>query len=255
MKRYHQDYDKTIVVVGATSTIAEACMEIWGSSGYRFILVGRSKERTKKLESRLELATSDAVISSFICNFKDPEDIKLTVSEICSLYRFHIVMIAHGTYSAAVSDNTDPADARNQIEVNVLSSVLFAEHFLSREYTRQPRHIVLFGSVAGDRPRSYNYVYSSTKCFLDCYSKGLNLKIKPFGDLITLVKPGPTRTPMLRENAKYLIPTSPQRVARDIVNGINLKKRVIYSPWYWHLIMSFLKLIPEPIFAKIFKSM
>jgi short-subunit dehydrogenase len=44
---------------------------------------------------------------------------------------------------------------------------------------------------------------------------------------------------------------SPDKVARDILKAVEKKKNVIYTPGFWWLIMTIIKLVPERIFKKL----
>jgi len=43
---------------------------------------------------------------------------------------------------------------------------------------------------------------------------------------------------------------SPDRVARDIIRAIRRRRNVIYTPWYWRIIMGIVKRVPEFIFKR-----
>lgn len=43
----------------------------------------------------------------------------------------------------------------------------------------------------------------------------------------------------------------PEKVATDIVNGVDKGKSVVYTPGFWALIMLIIKHIPEFVFVKL----
>jgi short-subunit dehydrogenase len=41
------------------------------------------------------------------------------------------------------------------------------------------------------------------------------------------------------------------RVARDICQAIDRRRAVVYTPWWWRWIMGVIRLVPEPLFARL----
>ncbi len=55
-------------------------------------------------------------------------------------------------------------------------------------------------------------------------------------------------TAHLPQNALY---TSPEQVGRGIYRAMLSGRAIVYLPWYWRWIMALIRMIPEPIFAKL----
>lgn len=112
--------------------------------------------------------------------------------------------------------------------------------------------MAVIGSVAGDRGRKSNYVYGAAKGLVSRYMQGLQHRFAGTSVQITLIKPGPTDTPMTSEmkmNGAKL--ASPVLVAKQIINGIEKGRRVIYTPSKWAIIMLIIRHIPNYIFDKM----
>ena len=43
----------------------------------------------------------------------------------------------------------------------------------------------------------------------------------------------------------------PEKVASDILRAGDMKKNVIYTPFFWRYIMLIIRSVPEPIFKKL----
>jgi short-subunit dehydrogenase len=71
------------------------------------------------------------------------------------------------------------------------------------------------------------------------------------GVQVLTIKPGFVDTPMTREFPKGLLWAKPERVARDIVRGIEKGKDVVYTPEFWRGIMGLIKFIPEFLFKHL----
>jgi short-subunit dehydrogenase len=112
--------------------------------------------------------------------------------------------------------------------------------------------IALISSVAGDRGRASNYVYGAAKSLVSRYAQGLQHRFSGTSVKIILVKPGPTETPMtahLKTQGVKLAST--QKVADQIVSGIEKGQSVIYTPKKWGIIMMIIRLLPNFIFNKL----
>jgi short-subunit dehydrogenase len=110
----------------------------------------------------------------------------------------------------------------------------------------------IIGSVAGDRGRKSNYVYGAAKGLVERYAQGLQHRLAGSGVTVTLVKPGPTDTPMtshLKQQGAKLADV--ESVARDIVDGIAAGRPEVYTPGKWALIMAVIRNLPRPVFHRM----
>jgi short-subunit dehydrogenase len=58
-------------------------------------------------------------------------------------------------------------------------------------------------------------------------------------------------TPMTAHISKGALWSKPQKVARDIERAVQKRADVIYSPYYWKLIMLIIATIPEWLFKRL----
>ena len=72
-----------------------------------------------------------------------------------------------------------------------------------------------------------------------------------FGVSVITIKPGMVRTPMTTNLPDSPLFAKPEKVGKDIYNAIKNKKDILYTPSYWRIIMTIIKLIPEGIFKKL----
>ncbi|MBI3513387.1 MAG: SDR family NAD(P)-dependent oxidoreductase [Proteobacteria bacterium] len=112
-------------------------------------------------------------------------------------------------------------------------------------------HVVVLGSVAGDRGRLKNYVYGSAKAGLAVFTAGLRNRLFRSGVLVTTVKPGFLDTAMTWGLPGMFLVASPEAAARACLNAALKGREVIYTPAFWALIMLIIRLIPERIFKRL----
>lgn len=245
--------NKRIVIVGATSLMAEHCARMWAAAGPADItLIGRDDARLQRIAADLRVRSAGSTIDVRVSGFSAPADIDATVAAACARGPLDIVLIAHGVLPDQAACQADLHAAQAALEINALSPVLFAEAFAQRMVQQAAGTIVLIGSVAGDRGRKSNYVYGAAKGLVDRYAQGMQHRFGAGPLKVILVKPGPTATPMtahLAGSAGKL--ASVEDVARDIVAGVARGQTVIYTPGKWRLIMLVIRHLPAFVFNKM----
>jgi len=244
---------KRIVIVGATSKIAEHCARLWlAEPQIELILVGRDVEKTERIACDLRVRHSQAKIEVIITHFTDTTIIKQTIQAILTGGRIDIVLIAHGMLPKQSVCQTDLSLCHEALTINGISPILFAEVFIYAMEKANFGTLAIIGSVAGDRGRKSNYIYGAAKGMLERYVQGLAHRLAKTKVKIILIKPGPTDTPMtteFKQKGKKL--ASVTEVAKDIVCKIQQGKTIIYTPARWSLIMRVIKWMPQFIFNKL----
>lgn len=239
-----------IIIIGATSLIAEHCARLWVQSAVELILVGRSPTRLMSIADDLRVRSPDSRILTCEADFHDPAAITALARDLTEPTRADIVLIAHGSLPDQSACESSLTMVREAIEVNALSPVLFAEAFAGRMAERGTGRLAVIGSVAGDRGRKTNYVYGAAKGMLERYVQGLQHRLASTGVRVTLIKPGPTATPM----TAHLSPSGladPEQVARHLVAAIARGVSVAYIPGKWWLIMMVIRHLPRTVFNKL----
>lgn len=246
------DNKKRIVIVGATSAIAEQCARLWlAKQPLDLTLVGRDAQRIERVAVDLRLRSPQSEIRVIQTDFLDPEVINATVREIIKSGHVDIVLIAHGSLPEQTECQNDLQSCRDALEINGISPVLYAEAFAKEMEKTKHGTIALIGSVAGDRGRKSNYVYGAAKGLITRYAQGLQHRFSGTGVKVVLIKPGPTDTPMTAhlkaQGAKLALV---EDVAKQIVDAIMLGKPVVYAPKKWLMIMGIIQHLPHKIFNK-----
>lgn len=242
-----------IVIVGASSAIAEQCARLWAARTPReLVLVGRNLQKLEPIAADLKVRSPASSIRCLTVDFLDPAAIAALVQQLDADGGIDIALIAHGMLPDQPAMQQDLAANAQSLQVNALSPVLFAEAFAGVMQPRGRGHIALIGSVAGDRGRKSNYVYGAAKGLVDRYAQGLQHRLAATDVKVLLVKPGPTDTPMtahLKQDGARL--ASPEQVAADIVKAVDTGKAVLYTPGKWALIMLVIRNLPACVFNRM----
>jgi len=241
-----------ILILGATSDIAQAVASELAQRGSELVLAARDDEECDRIAQ--DLRTRHSIKATCVhfdaMDYPSHADVFDRAVEAVS-GGLTGVIVCHGLLGKQQDAALDFAKAHAIIDINYTSFVsvlgIAAEYFESRKGS----FICAIGSVAGDRGRQSNFIYGSTKAAVDTYLSGLRNKMHEFGVAVITIKPGFIDTKMTRDLGRSKLVVGPEVAARDIVKAIRKCKNVVYTPFRWRIIMGIIKLIPEPIFKRM----
>lgn len=244
---------KKIVVVGATSLMAETCARIWlGREPSTLILVGRRPEGLDRVAADLKVRSPQSDIQTFAGDLTEVQSIAALAKKACEGGVPDVVLIAHGSLPEQSACEEDLSLCEDTLRVNGVSPVLWAEAFIGPMQSANYGTLGILGSVAGDRGRQSNYVYGAAKGLVSRYAEGLQHRLSGTKVRVVLIKPGPTDTPMtskFKANGMKLAPV--ETVAHAIVRAMDRGTPVAYTPAKWALIMMVIRHLPRFVFNRI----
>lgn len=240
-----------IMIIGATSAIAQETARFFATEGAEFYLVGLTAE---KLAAQREDLTVRGAKRAEIYE-ADLSDLsqhpQIVESAIQALGGLDAVLIAHGTLGDQKAAEANVDVVLKELNLNFLSYISFLT-LLANHFERQRRGcIAVISSVAGDRGRGSNYVYGTAKGGITIFTQGLRNRLAKSGVAVVTVKPGFVDTPMTAHIKKNFLFADPASVGKSIYLGMKKGKNEIYTPWFWRYIMWIIIHVPEPIFKKL----
>jgi decaprenylphospho-beta-D-erythro-pentofuranosid-2-ulose 2-reductase len=246
---------ENVVILGATSGIARPLAQLMAARGCRLILAGRNLEQLERDAADVRLRYRTEVFVESFDALDDSSHSQLV--ERCT-DRFagtlEGVVLCYGLLTDQSDAQKNSATLRQTIDVNFTSAAALLELFAAR-LIEQKRHgyLAAISSVAGDRGRQSNYAYGAAKAGLSAYLQGLRNRLFQHGIHVLTIKPGFVDTEMTqgRVDPRSPLVASPKRVARDIDRAIRRRRNVIYTPWFWGIIMGVIRLIPESLFKRL----
>lgn len=242
---------KRVLIIGATSAIAEHCARIWASKGDAMHLVARNEQHVQTIASDLTVRGASEVTTYCLdLNNVDRHE-ELLSAATDALGSVDIVLIAHGTLSNQKMCELSVEETLKEIQTNAISTISLLTLIANKFEARKSGTICVISSVAGDRGRASNYVYGSAKAMVTAFTSGLRQRLHKSNVSVVTIKPGFVDTPMTSELRKGFLWAKPTKVAALIVNAIEMNKDEVYIPAFWRLIMIIIKTIP----SKIFKTM
>lgn len=240
-----------ILIIGATSAIAQAAAREWATRGESFVLVARDRVKLDTIRDDLIARGAGEVVilrenflehgaSGPLCS--KLEDLQLDLD---------VLFVACGMLPDAERAALDMEYLENTLRVNFIGILPYLE-WAGRKFAQQRSGtIAVISSVAADRGRKGNYQYGAAKAGLDTYLSGLRNLLSKEGVHVLTIRPGFVDTPMTRSMKKGLLFSSPDRVGSDIVRAVARRSEILYSPWYWRWIMFVICAIPEKLFKRM----
>jgi short-subunit dehydrogenase len=242
---------KKILIIGASSAIAEAAARRWAAQGHALYLLGRNEERLGAMAADLKVRGA-AVARHGVLDMNQFERHAAAIdAAAAALDGLDTVLIAHGTLGDQKRCEHDFAAALQELNTNAISVISLLTLLANRFEAQRQGTLAVIGSVAGDRGRQSNYVYGTAKGALAIFLQGLRNRLHPAGVQVLTIKPGFVDTPMTAAFKKGPLWATPDAVAAAIVAAVEQRRDVLYTPWFWLGIMTLIKLVPEAVFKKL----
>jgi decaprenylphospho-beta-D-erythro-pentofuranosid-2-ulose 2-reductase len=242
---------KRILIMGATSAIAEATARHFARRGDSLFLVARSAQKLQAVADDLKVRGAQ-LAHSYVLDARDigryPALLEAAVAQMGGI---DAALIAHGTLSDQAACQSSISLLLQDFTTNALSFMALCTYLANYFETQSHGVIAVISSVAGDRGRQSNYVYGSAKAAVTAFASGLRQRLYSKGVAVVTIKPGFVTTPMTAAFKKGALWASPEIVATSIVRAIDRGTPVVYTPWFWRPIMSVIKAVPEFIFRRL----
>jgi decaprenylphospho-beta-D-erythro-pentofuranosid-2-ulose 2-reductase len=242
---------KKILVLGATSGIAQACVRLYAARGASLYLVGRNA-RNLDAVARDATTRGAAQVHPEALDLDDfSAHAPLVARAEAALGGLDGVLLAHGVLGDQGECERDFAAAQAVLTTNLMGPVSLLTLLANRFEAQRRGTLVVISSVAGDRGRQSNYVYGTSKGALSVFLQGLRNRLSRSGVQVVTVKPGFVDTPMTAGVKKNALFATPEQVARGIVRAGDRGRDVVYLPGFWRLIMFVIRCVPEGIFKRL----
>ena len=242
---------RKILVLGATSGIAEATCRIWAFQGASLFLVARNAEKLAAVAADLKTRGA-SYVDTAVADLDDTDQHPaLLAHAVNSLTGMDIAYLAHGVLGDQTEAERDFNTAAQILHTNFVAPVSLLTWLANFCVQRHSGTLAVISSVAGERGRKSNYLYGSSKAGLSAFLGGLRNRVDREGVTVLTIKPGPTKTAMTANMPKNEKFADPESVAESIVSAIDKRKDILYVPFQWQPIMFIIRNIPERIFKKL----
>lgn len=240
-----------VMIIGATSAIAEATARRYALAGAQLFLVGRNESRLADIAADLKVRGASGVAQAVLeINDIDNHDGVLDTAW-SNLDKMDVVLIAHGTLPDQAACEKSVPTILAEFNTNGTSTLALMTALAQRLEHQGHGTLAVISSVAGDRGRQGNYAYGAAKAAVSAFASGLGQRLAKKGIHVLTIKPGFVDTPMTKDFRKGALWASPDQIARGIVWAVKRRKGIVYLPWFWWPIMFVIRHIPEFVFRRL----
>ena len=224
--------NKNIIIFGASSEIAKKLIDKLEKDNKIF-----------KVTSNKDLINEDIQNNYYFCSYEDYNTIDDVLNKVKVI---DIAIIFNGKLNSSKHSEFEKKKELNDINFLYPSTIISK---IIEKNKNKYLQIAAVSSVAAERGRYKNIIYSSSKAALTSYLSSMRQKHPNYK--ITTIKLGMVKTNMTKDlNLPPFLTDKPNDAANLIYDGILKRKDIIIS-FKWRIVMFLVKILPEGIFKKL----
>lgn len=239
---------KRAIVMGATSGIGLEVAKVLAERGWLVGIAGRREDRLQQIQAEIPNIHATQCVD---VNREDAsQGLHCLIDKMggMDLY-FHSSGIGYQNPSMDLEKElrTVETNAKGFTRMVNVAWKYFAEQ--DRE-----GNIAVISSIAGTKGLGAAPAYSATKRYVSHYLESLTqlCHIRGLRHLhIHDIRPGFVRTALLTDGGKYPVQLEPEKVALQIVKGIERNRSVITVDWKYRILVFFWRMIPRWIWVRM----
>lgn len=239
------------VLFGATRGIGRSLARLMAERGDALVLLGRDADALQRSAADLQ-ARGAAQVATAPCDLAEPAGFTAALAAAATaLGDFDTVVLSAAEFARPEQLTNDPAATARLVTVNFANSVAFLEAARALLLARGGGTLCVFSSVAGDRARQQTGLYGATKAALSHYAESTDLRDRPHGLRVVLVKPGFVHTGMTAGLPAPPFAGEPDAVAARVLMAIDRGWPVVHAPAIWRVIMLAVRALPRAVLRRL----
>ena len=239
---------KKAIIVGGSSGIGEQVAYLLLQEGYSLGIAARRVERLKEIQNKYG-AERVKIIDLDVQKEEASKKLNDLINDLggMDLY-FHASGI--GCQNIDLVSETEVEITKTNCEGFVRLVTLAFNWFYEN---KKQGHIAVISSIAGTKGLGVSPAYSATKAMQNTYIQSLCQlsKIKKADISFTDIRPGFVETDLLNKNKHYPFLMKKEKCAKQIINALKRKKRILIIDWKFRLVVLLWRLIPSYIWERI----
>lgn len=238
------------VLFGATRGMGRSLARLMAERGDAVALLGRDPDALARSARDLAVLGASQVATAE-CDLLAPETFGPALdAAIGALDGVDTIVLTAADFARPETLDADPARAARLVAMNFGNSIAFCEAARTRLLARGGGTLCVFSSVAGDRARKTTGLYGATKAGLSHYAESLDLRDRPRGLKVVLVKPGFVRTGMTADLPAPPFAGEPDAVAARVLTAIDRGWPIVHAPAIWRSVMLAVRALPRLVMRR-----
>jgi decaprenylphospho-beta-D-erythro-pentofuranosid-2-ulose 2-reductase len=243
---------RRVIVLGGSSQIALAIVhELQRREPREIALVGRDREALARAAQAVQSDGAPAAVTVQVDALQTDRHAEAVSEAFERLGGADIVILAVGVLGERGGMPSDVAGALQVLEVNALGAGSLLIQAARRLQEAGGGALVVLSSVAAERPRRGNAVYGASKAGIDSLAQALGDDLREENVRVLVVRPGFVHTRMTEGLQPAPLATTPQAVARAVVDGLDHGAHTVWAPRSLRWLMLVVRMLPRRILRRI----
>ena len=201
---------RVAIITGAANGIGRGAAEALAKRGVKSLLVDIDQGGLETVATAIRAlgGSAEALVLDLA---KEDAPARMEAAALSAFGRIDIVINNVGVLVCGKPEDIPLSEWSRIYELNLMSVVRSAHHFIPRLIAQGSGHIVNTASFAGLFPYAFDRLpYASSKAAIVALSEGLALYLRPLGVGVTCLCPGPVKT-QIGKTMKSWTPDLPLR--------------------------------------------
>lgn len=239
--RIPDSYERTAMIIGASSGIGAALACELSRLGWRLAIAARRLDALEKIAG----ACSPGTLVRRLDLTESEKSVAIVETLFQELGTVDLFIISAGTGN--INPELESSPDKDTLLVNVIGFACLAQAAMRCFFRQGYGHLVGITSIAALRGSGSSTAYSASKAFESVYLDGLrdNAGKRNLPIHVTEVQPGFVDTDMMKTDRPFWVAT-PELAARQIMRAVERRAKHGYITRRWALIAWLLKLLPRP---------
>ncbi len=250
---------RTAVITGATSGIGRAFARRFAARGYDLIITGRREKQVRAVAEEFTMGFGTKV-EVVIADFSNPHELGRLEEKIRSTVNLEVLVNNAGFGSRGRFFEEHVSLQASMVEVHDTAAVRLTHAAVPEMLRRGVGIIINVSSVAAWLVLPRSSVYAASKVFLNTFTEGLHMELRPKGIRVQALCPGFTKTDFHDRLGWDEKKKRDRRVVRwmsaEEVVAVSLgcleRGKVICIPGFWNRLVVFvMNLLPRSLYYRI----
>ena len=228
---------KTVLITGASRGIGRAiAIELAQQGAKRLLLVAR--DATRLAEVATEIEALGAQVVTLALDLSHMVEVNIAIAQAWRDHGpIHLLVNCAGVAHQAPFLKSQLPDVQEEIAINLMGMYTMTRLVSRRMAAQKEGTIVNVSSLMGKIAAPTMATYSATKFASVGFSQALRGELAAHNIRVIALLPSLTDTDMVRELQwfRWVVPTTPQRVAQALVAGLQKESPEILVGWQSHL--------------------
>jgi 3-oxoacyl-[acyl-carrier protein] reductase len=228
---------KTALVTGASRGIGRAiALELAQQGAKCLLLVARDRQRLAEVAAQIEAIGAQVAILPL--DLSHLVEVNIAIAQAWRDYGpIDLLVNCAGVAHQSPFLKSPLSNVQQEIEINLMGMYTITRLVARRMAVQQEGTIVNVSSLMGKVAAPTMATYSATKFAILGFTQALRGELAQYNLRVIALLPSLTDTDMVRELQwfRWVVPTTPQKVAQVLITGLEKESSEIVVGWQSHL--------------------